>query len=472
MNEDVNQTAQDRAPECSAAPMDRLGEASLPRVLIVSVNPLSETSNNGKTYASFFEGYPKDKLAQLYFHRELPTSHVTDNYYRVSDEDVLLYVLKRATSIGGSVEAATQADHLVPPVITRTLAGSELVRLVRSEFLARMLPRAYRDVTPWLKSFAPELIFFSGGDAIYLFPLVQRISAAYGAPLVTYVTDDYILPLRKPWALRGLVRTRTRKAFLRLTQSSARVLTIGDRMSKVYFERYGLRSTPIMNLVSVNREGLTEDLPDAHGRPLVLTYAGGLHLNRWETLALIGQSLDRIAKSGHRGLLRIYTGTEIDRRMRAALEMPSSVRVEGSVPASALESIYRSSDLLVHVESFAESDREATRLSISTKVPEYLAAGRPVLAIGPDDVASVAYLRDSGSAFVLSDLEPAALDKLLSGIIIDESTRGEMASRAIQTAMANHEATSGRRRLWEDLVDVVCSSARQSDTRVDEGTRG
>jgi hypothetical protein len=39
----------------------------LPRVLFVSVNPFSATSNNGKTFASFFEGYPKASIAQLYF---------------------------------------------------------------------------------------------------------------------------------------------------------------------------------------------------------------------------------------------------------------------------------------------------------------------------------------------------------------------------------------------------------------------
>ncbi len=34
-----------------------------PRVLIITVNPLSTVSNNGKTYASFFKDYPKEKLA-------------------------------------------------------------------------------------------------------------------------------------------------------------------------------------------------------------------------------------------------------------------------------------------------------------------------------------------------------------------------------------------------------------------------
>ncbi len=78
-----------------------------PRVLIVTVNPLSKTSNNGKTFASFFRGYPKEKLAQLFFHREAPSSDVCERYYRIGDEQFTRYVLRRTRTLG---EVASRAD--------------------------------------------------------------------------------------------------------------------------------------------------------------------------------------------------------------------------------------------------------------------------------------------------------------------------------------------------------------------------
>ena len=50
--------------------------------------------------------------------------------------------------------------------------------------------------------------------------------------------------------------------------------------------------------------------------------------------------------------------------------------------------------MLVHVESFDNKSRQLTKLSISTKIPEYLATGKPIIAIGPREVASLEYLKD------------------------------------------------------------------------------
>jgi len=75
-----------------------------PRVLIITLNPLSKTASE-KVFASFFEGYPKNSMAQLYFHRAIPSSDVCDNYYRISDEDVVNKLLKRKNNLGGKVYA-------------------------------------------------------------------------------------------------------------------------------------------------------------------------------------------------------------------------------------------------------------------------------------------------------------------------------------------------------------------------------
>lgn len=56
-----------------------------PRTLVVSNNPFSTTSNNGKTLASFFKDFPKDKIAQLYFSPALPDEESFPNYFQITD---------------------------------------------------------------------------------------------------------------------------------------------------------------------------------------------------------------------------------------------------------------------------------------------------------------------------------------------------------------------------------------------------
>ena len=49
---------------------------------------------------------------------------------------------------------------------------------------------------------------------------------------------------------------------------------------------------------------------------------------------------------------------------------------------------------MVHVEAFDKKNRKITRLSLSTKISEYVASGAKVLAIGPAEVGSMRCLAD------------------------------------------------------------------------------
>ena len=52
-----------------------------PRVLVISNNSFSNTSNNGKTLASFFKDFSSENIAQLYFNKEVPDVEKFDNYF-------------------------------------------------------------------------------------------------------------------------------------------------------------------------------------------------------------------------------------------------------------------------------------------------------------------------------------------------------------------------------------------------------
>ena len=48
-------------------------ETEYPRILVISNNSFSDITNNGKTLASFFDKYPVNNIAQLYFNPESPS---------------------------------------------------------------------------------------------------------------------------------------------------------------------------------------------------------------------------------------------------------------------------------------------------------------------------------------------------------------------------------------------------------------
>ncbi len=57
------------------------------------------------------------------------------------------------------------------------------------------------------------------------------------------------------------------------------------------------------------------------------------------------------------------------------------------------------------MESFDKKFVMSTRLSLSTKIPEYLNANKPILAYGPDGISSLEYLKDNKLANVCTNKE-------------------------------------------------------------------
>lgn len=432
--------------------MDR--SETLPRVLIVSVNPLSQTNNNGKTIASFFDGYPIDKLAQLYFHRELPNSPVCERYFRISDEQMVKSFLPWR-KLGGPISPVTSLNTFsrptyLPAALHNWLKMSPFIRWVRSWMWMRTSFRQ-QPLAGWLDEYHPQAIFFCGGDAANLYPKVTAMSKRYGAPIILFITDDYVLgkvPGRNPFRRR--LRSLVRHQFHRLWPTTSLVITIGEKMTRVYRERFGMNSVPAMN--GVDRPS-NEVRADLH-QPVRLVYAGGLHTRRWESLAALGKALDRQTGLGGPAELHVHTA-ELPPGAAEAFAECRSIKVRGFLGAEELAAALAASDILVHVESFDPDAREVTWLSVSTKIPEYFAQGRTVLAIGPADLASIEYIAGEQAGFVASSLSDEALDAILGQIAADPAERARRSHKGLELVARNHDQTRTRDWLASELRRMV-----------------
>lgn len=398
----------------SATGWSRRAETHPPRVLVVSNNPFSDVSNNGKTLTSLFEDYPTEALAQLYFSDEAPSGGACRKFFKVSDADVLRRLARRTPRDTGPVWAGPRRSR------------GDLARLAREAVWATGAWHT-PELDNWLDAFDPEVVFFMAGDSLFAFRAVEHVLRRAGASLTLYVTDDYVLPritISPAWWLRrGLVSKSLGRAVGRATL----FVTISEDMRRTYAARYGRSS-----LVAANSpDALVTDActgEEQTGCPLVLTYAGGLHFNRATTLASMGRAIHAINEAAGKqvAVLRIFSGQELGRRDAALFDAAGAIEFGGALDASGVARELGRSDVLVHVESFDRRSRESTRLSVSTKIPEYLAHAKPVVAVGPEGVASMNTL--SGAALCVTD--PARLTSDLRRLLFDSSWRDELAARA------------------------------------------
>ena len=89
-----------------------------PRVLIVSHTVLAKNTSMGKTMDTYFSGWPRDRIAQLYIQSEVPTDPLCANYFRFTDPGLDVKcegdeIVVSAKHFAKSIEIRNEHDDLL-----------------------------------------------------------------------------------------------------------------------------------------------------------------------------------------------------------------------------------------------------------------------------------------------------------------------------------------------------------------------
>jgi hypothetical protein len=140
---------------------------------------------------------------------------------------------------------------------------------------------------------------------------------------------------------------------------------------------------------------------------------------------------------------------------RKALDVPPVVELRPWVPQAELPRVFHAADFLVHVESFDTALAEYTRLSFSTKLTQYMMAGRCILGIGPADLGSMRTIQSVGAGMTISDLESDSFLRAVEQLLQDFNQQRECARRGRQWAVEWTERRAGHERFRRDVVAAL-----------------
>ena len=359
------------------------------RLLIISNNVLSNTNNNGKTILSYVDRLPRENVRQLYFSSENPTISGY-KYFRLSDRDVLkgIFSTKRR---GGIVNSLLKGDTVESHKRKRKITHNTFNRLAREVLWYKRWNSKQLD--KWLDEYNPTAVFFVAGDCLFAYSIYEYVISKFKVISSLYLTDDYIMPRKYETALqkwrRKLIRNKLRKA-LSITDN---FFTISDIMKETYLHDLGRNSEVIVNMTESLR-GEKIEFKESEG---CIIYAGSLYYGRDEVLGKVSEALERHNENcleEEKAVLNIYTNITPDDLQIHRICRGKSTRYCGSLNKEELTKKLNQSKVLLFVESFEEKEIEKTKLSLSTKVPEYMSLRKPILAVGPNNIGSMLYLED------------------------------------------------------------------------------
>lgn len=401
------------------------------KVLILSHNPMSTRTSIGKTLISLFDGFQKEELCQIYVHAGAPERELCSSCYRITDKSVLKGVFTRR--VHGCEVAPSPLGEASPAAGRSSAKNHTPHRELLRDAVWKLAPWYNKKLRTWIREQKPTCIFAAIGSNTFLYDMALKIARDFSLPIFTYVCDDFYTmqapraPFGRLW--RYLLRRKTDA----LMHASRAVVSICPEMSEEYAKLFGVPAHTVMTGTNFS----IAEQPRTVDTVKTLRYFGKVSLNRYLSLAEIGKALDAVnAQNGTSYTLEIYCGG-MSNEERTTLERYSSVRLCGFISGREFEQTFFSSDALIHIEAFDDASIDRVRHSVSTKIADSMASGIPMLAYGPQGVASIAHLVRNQSAFVATDAD--GLQTVLTALLTSKQKRLETAQNGLRCAAQCHD---------------------------------
>jgi len=423
-----------------------------PRVLIINGEPLHNKSATGLTMCSLFKDWPLDRLAQISTGSLSPDLSVCPRHMRLSPADLKLpQALRRNLAKRIQVLYSESSLPSPPTVGVQKVKQRSLFRVFKNHAAQFLYLREYdlsETTRKWISDFKPDIIYTMLYE-INVMTLVLQVSELMDIPIIPHFMDDWPATLHLKYPVRTLLHWHSNRLLSRILDRSRLCLTISEMMADAYQQRYKKQCKSVM--LCVDQDTIYSP-PKTRQAEVVFTYIGGLHLKRWESLLEIRAALMEAQKAGCQVRCNIYTHKHDVERYKHVLHLPPVMTVEGTLCHDEVEAIQRESDCLIYIESFARWQKLFTRYSISSKIPEYLSVGRPVLVYGPEGIASIEQLRSYKCGEIVTSRNKDDLARAIINISNSPELREKYGKNALAACFSYHEASTQRENFRKYIV--------------------
>ena len=186
------------------------------------------------------------------------------------------------------------------------------------------------------------------------------------------------------------------------------------------------------------------------GRPIRIVYSGSLVIGRDKAISILVECIKEINRSGKKIELDIYSGTALTDNQKKKLYVPGCSNLKGHLPQKEVFEEQARADILLFVENLDNKKNNVARLSFSTKITDYLSRKRAILAIGPDNIAPMEYLKSEDAAITCSTKQD--IISALKSIVETPKIIEEYAHKAYKCGNKNHS----RQEILTRFLNIIC----------------
>ena len=438
-------------------------QTDFPRTVVVAANPLGTDACTGVMTRSLFVGWPRERLFQVFFpvgvtyrpdlemcqqYRSIRTSGIVRCY------DAAQADLTSGIGLRGSFAGFGSRFGLSGVSLLQKLKGhprlTHKLRFIQEcwyafSWIGKILERQLRELQP-------DIVYAHLGNYC-LTKITCAACERLGIPMFIHVTDDFVTSLYAQMPFSTRLQAASDRSFRHAVAYAHGLAAISPVMAEEYRRRYEKQWSWFTTLIDA-------DAYDPSPRPadgvIRLVYAGNLALERWRPLRKLALAIQALRnKQGIDAQLEIYAPPEQINAYRRELHVPQASELRDWLPAEELPRVFHDADILVHAESFDPALANYTQFSFSTKLSQYMMAGRCILMFGPEEIGSSQMVRIADAGLRIGTNESQSLTDALQRLLVDRSLRERCGQNGRLYAMKWFESQSGRERFRNVMLETM-----------------
>lgn len=403
-------------------------------ILVSSIDSWNKDTGSD-TLSSLFDTFDSQDLANIYITGGLPDSKVCTRYFHIDETSVVMSVLRRRIKTGQEVkkDIDSHTTNNFPKIKLKRLR----IFLWARELAWKLGCWKSEELNTFLDDFRPEILVFPIENYPYFNRLNQYIiDRCKPMKVIGYLWDDNFSYKQEPYNIVFKVeRYFNRKRIRHLIASCTDILAISPKMKEECDKEFGVNSIVLTKPI-FNQGGFHEFKV---GSPIRMIYTGKLIIGREYTIAKVAAAIREINKYGQKVILDIYTQTVLSDKLKKQIDIPGCCVLHKPVSQLEVASLQKKADVLLFAESL--SDRKLTaRLSFSTKLTDYFAAGKCVWGVGNADLGPIDYLKTENAGFVSTSEEE--IKQVLNEMVSNPIIVSEKAKLGYECGIINHNAKS------------------------------
>lgn len=410
-----------------------------PKVLLLG-EPFNDYSGMGITLTNLFHDWPKENIAVASYNLDVGLCEK-------------LRPCAQYVPLGGVASSqllATRQSHRKKGLksILRANLGRLYSKLGLSDL--RHIP-VTSSLLDCIESFCPDIILSALGSLDRIKFCEEVKYYAPDAKLALYVVDDWPNTKFNGRLCQWWWRKKYDVAYRRILAKADVCMSICQYMSDAYIAQYGVKFYPFHNPVEVSKWDAIEKMRKYEEGVFSVLYVGKINRDTQQPLKDLCETVTELNRNGEKVVFDIYSPNlkhDID------LSKYKGCNIYSQVPNAEIPQLMKSYDALFLTLGFSEISRKYVRLSMPTKLTEYLVSGIPILLYCPEEIALSKYVSTYGAAVVCNQPDKRVLQQYLLNMIHSDEYNECIVNRARDLSL-QHDVQIVRERFRKTLSSVI-----------------